>query len=160
MSHVQKPDFVFRWNGRVHLSLQGRQFSCLLAAEVCGSAVVMLDTPCSEVVWRVLSTHSIRQFPLHFPLPCVTVCHHISTGLYVCMLTEHSLSNINLHIARPYCPTKRKYLTTFYPKLYGKSMWMWCDEMCVLEHKSLSFLSAVRSHKLITIKIFVYAQIW
>ena len=26
----------------------------------------MLDTPCSEVVWRVLATHSIRQFPLHF----------------------------------------------------------------------------------------------
>ena len=28
----------------------GRQFSPLLAAEVCASAVVMLDTPCSEVV--------------------------------------------------------------------------------------------------------------
>jgi hypothetical protein len=27
----------------------------------------MLDTPCSEVVWRLLATHSIRQFPLHFP---------------------------------------------------------------------------------------------
>jgi len=27
----------------------------------------MLDTPCSEVVWRVPATHSIRQFPLHFP---------------------------------------------------------------------------------------------
>ena len=26
----------------------------------------MLNT-CSEVVWRVLATHSIRQFPLHFP---------------------------------------------------------------------------------------------
>jgi len=36
-------------------------------AEVCASAVVMLDTPCSVVVWRVLATHSIRQFPLHFP---------------------------------------------------------------------------------------------
>ena len=27
----------------------------------------MLDTPCSEVVWRVLATHSLRHFPLHFP---------------------------------------------------------------------------------------------
>ena len=35
--------------------------------EVCASAVVMLDTPCSGIVWRVLATHSIRQFPLHFP---------------------------------------------------------------------------------------------
>ena len=67
MAHAQKPDFVFRWNERVHLNRQGRQFSRLLAAEVCASAVVMLDTPCSEVVWRVLATHSICQFPLHFP---------------------------------------------------------------------------------------------
>jgi hypothetical protein len=49
MAHAQKPDFVFPRNGRVHLNLWGRQFSRLLAAEVCASAVVMLDTPCSEV---------------------------------------------------------------------------------------------------------------
>ena len=78
-AHAQKPDFVFRRNGRVNLNRGGLQFSRLLAAEVCASAVVMLDTPCSEVVWRVLATHSIRQFPLHFR---VTVCHHISTGVY------------------------------------------------------------------------------
>ena len=67
MPHAQKLHFVFPRNGRVHLNRQGRQFSRLLAAEVCASAVVMLDTPCSEVVWRVLAVHSIRQFPLHFP---------------------------------------------------------------------------------------------
>jgi len=86
MAHAQKPDFVFRRIGRVHLNRQGRQFSRLLAAELCASAVVMLDTPCSEVVWRVLDTHCIPQFPL----PCVTVCHHVSTGLY------QSLSSIGL----------------------------------------------------------------
>ena len=67
MAHAQKPDLVFRRNGRVHLKRRGRQFSRLLAAEVCASAVVMPDTPCSEVVWRVVATHSIRHFPLHFP---------------------------------------------------------------------------------------------
>jgi hypothetical protein len=67
MAHAQKPDFVFRRNGRVHINRRGRQFSRLLAAKLCVSAVVMLDTACSEVVWRVLTTHSIRQFPLHFP---------------------------------------------------------------------------------------------
>jgi len=67
MAHAHKPDFVFRRNGRVHLNRRGRQFSRLMAVEVCASAVVMLDTPCSEVVWRVLATHSIRQFPLYFP---------------------------------------------------------------------------------------------
>jgi len=67
MAHAQKPDFVFRRNGGVHLNRRWRQFSRLLAAEVCASAVVMLDTACSEVVWRVLATHNIRQFPLQFP---------------------------------------------------------------------------------------------
>ena len=67
MTHAKKPDFVFQRNGRVHLNRWGRQFSPLLTAKVCASAVVTLDTPCSEVVWRVLATHSIRQFPLHFP---------------------------------------------------------------------------------------------
>jgi hypothetical protein len=50
MAHAQKPNFVFRRNGPVHLNRRGRQFSRLLAAEVCASAVVMPDTPCSELV--------------------------------------------------------------------------------------------------------------
>jgi len=47
MAHAQKPDFVFRRNGQVHLLRHGRHFSRLLAAEVCASAVVMLATLCS-----------------------------------------------------------------------------------------------------------------
>jgi hypothetical protein len=78
MTHAQKPDFVFRRNGRVHLNRQGRQFSRLLAAEVCASAVVMLDTQCSEVVWRVLATHYIRQFPC--ASPCAITFQLDSTG--------------------------------------------------------------------------------
>jgi len=82
MAHMQKPDFVFWRNGRVHLNRRGRQFSRLLAAEVCASVVVMLDTPCSEVGWRVLATHYIRQFPLHFPShasPCTITFQPEST---------------------------------------------------------------------------------
>jgi len=71
MAHAQKPDSVFWRNGRVHLNRRGRQFSRRLAAEVCAHQllllVLMLDTPCSEVMKRVLATHSIRQFSLHFP---------------------------------------------------------------------------------------------
>ena len=66
-AHAQKPEFFFRRNERVHLNWRGRQFRRLLAAEMCASAVVMLDTPRSEVVWRVLATHCILKFPLHFP---------------------------------------------------------------------------------------------
>ena len=40
---------------------------------MCASAVVTLDTPCSEGAWRVLATHSIRQFPLHSP-SCASPC--------------------------------------------------------------------------------------
>ena len=86
MAHAQKPDFVFRRNGRVHLNRQGRQFSRLLSAEFCASALVMLDTPRSEVVWRVLATHSIRQFPLHFPSrasPCAIRFQTHYTNLYI-----------------------------------------------------------------------------
>ena len=89
MAHAQKPDFVFRRNGRVHLNRRGRQFSRLLAAEVCASAVVMLDTPC------VRGSVKGTGYPLHspvspsLPLPCVTVCHHISTGLY--QLSRHPI---------------------------------------------------------------------
>jgi hypothetical protein len=47
MAHSQKQEFVFRRNRRVYLNRQGHQFSRLLAAEVCASEVVMLDTRCS-----------------------------------------------------------------------------------------------------------------
>jgi len=67
---VTRAETIFRLSAKrtsPFKSAGGRQFSRLLVAEVCASAVVMLDTPCSEVVWRVLATHCIRQFPLHFP---------------------------------------------------------------------------------------------
>ena len=94
MAHAQKPDFDFRRNGTSPFnSAWGRQFSLLLAAEVCASAVVMLDTPCSEVVWRVLATHCIRQFPLDFPSrasPCAITFQLEST------CNEHLLNYFNL----------------------------------------------------------------
>jgi hypothetical protein len=69
MAHAQKPDFVFQRKGRVHLNRPGGGVSSVdyWKPRCAALAVVMLDTPCSEVVWRVLATHSIRQFPLHFP---------------------------------------------------------------------------------------------
>jgi len=83
MAHAQKPDFVIRRNGPSPFkSAGGRQFSVLLAAEVCTSAVVMLDTPCFEVVWRVVATHCIRQFSLHLPSrtsPCAIIFQLDST---------------------------------------------------------------------------------
>ena len=76
MAHAEITDFVFRRNGQVHLNRPGGGVSSVdcWQPRCAPSAVVMLDTPCSEVVWRVLATHTIRQFPPHFPSrapPCV-----------------------------------------------------------------------------------------
>jgi len=51
----------------------------------CSRGVRMLDTPCSEVVWRVLATLSSRQFPLHFPSrasPCAITFQLDSTSIF------------------------------------------------------------------------------
>jgi hypothetical protein len=69
MAHAQKPDFVFRPNGRVHLNRRGLQFSRLLAGELCTSACRVCTARaslCSEVTWRLLVTYSILLFPCHF----------------------------------------------------------------------------------------------
>jgi len=95
MAHEQKPNFVFKRKGQVHFNRRGRQFSRLLATEVCTSAVVMLDTPCSEVVWRVLAIHSIRQFLLHFPSgasPCAITVQLDSNFIYWITFPAHSFA--------------------------------------------------------------------
>ena len=84
MAHAQKPDFFFRRNGRVHLNRRGRQFSRLLAAEVCASAFIV-GSNAGYTMFR--SSENCTIYPLHspvspsLPLPCVTVCHHISAGV-------------------------------------------------------------------------------
>jgi len=79
MAHALKPDCVFRRNGRVHLNRRGRQFSRLLAAEECG----IRGSNAGYTMFR----GSVRGtgYPFHppvspsLPLPCIIVCHHIST---------------------------------------------------------------------------------
>ena len=107
MAHTQKPDFVFRRNGRVHLNRRGRQFSRLLAAEVCASAVVMLDTPRSEVVWEYWLPTPFASFPftsstvpsgfkltIHAALPIVL-------AVWSKDYTNRSRSNIGLRVQFP-----------------------------------------------------------
>ena len=84
MAHAQKPDFVFRRNERVHLNRRGRQFSRLLAADVCAIS----GSNAGYNMFRGSMKGTGSGYPLHspvspsLPLPCVTVCNHISTGLY------------------------------------------------------------------------------
>ena len=67
MAHEQKPDLVFQRNGRVHLYRWGCQFSRLLAAEVCASAVIMLDRPCSDTVQDCWLPTPFASFPFTSP---------------------------------------------------------------------------------------------
>ena len=67
MAHAQKPHFVFRLNGRVHLNRRGSQFSRLLAAEVCASPLEMLDIPRSKVVWEFWLPTPFASFPFTSP---------------------------------------------------------------------------------------------
>ena len=91
-----------------------RQFSRLLAAEVRASAVVMLDTPCSEIVWRVLDTHSIRQFPLQFPSrasPCA-ITFELESTIFLYLRTFsggggdiYFTQNVCFDFLCKFCPT-------------------------------------------------------
>ena len=123
MAHAQKPDFVFRRNGRVRLIWWGRQFSLLLAAEVCASAVVMLDTPCSEVVWRVVATHSSRQFPLHFPsrvsphfnwtLSHLSIVGYMTEGRRIIAKEGHEFQHVCLNALKKPTGKKSMAVTSF-----------------------------------------------
>ena len=82
MAHAQKPDLVFRRNGRAHLNRRGASVQ-----STTGSRVVRIS---SSNAGYTMFRGSVKGtgYPLHspvslaLPLPCVTVCHHISTGLY------------------------------------------------------------------------------
>jgi hypothetical protein len=74
-----------------HLNRRGRQFSRLLAADVCASAVVMLDTPCSEVVWKSTG------YPIHSP-----VSPSLPLPASPCAITFQLDSTSKLNFAYPF----------------------------------------------------------
>ena len=82
MAHAQKPDFVFRRNGRVHLNRRGASVQSTTDSR----GVRISGSNAGYTMFR--GTVKSTGYPLHspaspsLPLPCVTVCHHVSTGLY------------------------------------------------------------------------------
>ena len=81
MAHTQKPDFVFRRNGRVHLNRRGVSVQSTTGSpgvRISGSnaGYTMFRGSVKGSGYALISpvSHSL-------PLPCVTVCHHISTGV-------------------------------------------------------------------------------
>ena len=82
MAHAQKPDFVFRRNGRVRLNR--RRVS---VQSTTGSRGVRISgSNAGYTIFR--SSVKSTGYTIHSPvspslsLPCVSVCHHVATGLY------------------------------------------------------------------------------
>ena len=82
MAHAQKPDVVFRRNGRVHLNRRGASVQSTI-----GSRGVPISGSNAEYTMFRGSVKGTG-YPLHspvspsLPFPCVTVYHHISARLY------------------------------------------------------------------------------
>jgi len=77
MAHAQKPDFVFRRNGRVHLNRQGRHFSRLLAAEMC--VEYWLPTPFASFPFTSPPVHHRLSSHFNWSLPHWLVSHNTVT---------------------------------------------------------------------------------
>jgi hypothetical protein len=106
MAHAQKPDFVFRPSRRVHLNRSGASVQWTT-----GSRVVRISgSNAGYTMFRgsVKSTGYPPHSPVSpsIPLPCVTVCHHISTGLYNCGSPLHV--NLKITILRKVSDTLQK----------------------------------------------------
>jgi hypothetical protein len=82
MAHAQKTDFVFRRNGQVHLNRRGASVQSTTGSP--GVRIRVSNAGYTMFRGSVKSTG----YQLHSPvspslsLPYVTVCHHISTGVY------------------------------------------------------------------------------
>jgi len=84
MVHAQKPDFVFRRN-------EPSQFKSAGVASVRSTTGSRGVRNSGSNTGYTMFRGSVKgtDYPLHSPvspsltLPCVTVCHHISTGLHV-----------------------------------------------------------------------------
>jgi hypothetical protein len=101
--------------------------------------VVMLDTPCSEVVRRVLATHSIRRFPLRFlsrASPCAITFQLESTTFFRNVMEHSATQHHNSHDLNPHYTAFRtsnltcmKYIPLrFFPLLlFVAPHWVWCS---------------------------------
>jgi len=84
MTHAQKPNFVFLRNGRVHLN---RPVGASVHSITGSRGVRISGSNGGYTMFR--GSVKVTGYPLHppvspsLPLPCVTVCHHVSTGLYL-----------------------------------------------------------------------------
>ena len=89
MAHEQKPDFVFRQNGRVHLNRRGASVQSTTGSR----GVRISGSNAGYTIFRgsVKSTGYTLYSPVSpsLAVPFVTVCHDVSTGLYLFIMADH-----------------------------------------------------------------------
>ena len=91
MAHAQKPDFVFRRNGRVNLNRGGASVQSTTSSR--GVRISRSNAGYTMFRGSVKSTGYRLHSPVSpsLPLPCVTVCHHISTGLFLSRVKHNTI---------------------------------------------------------------------
>ena len=151
MAHAQKPDFVFPRNGRVHLNQQGASVQSTAGSR--GVGISGSNAGYTMFRGSVKSTG----YPLHssvslsFPLSCVTVCHHISTEVYlkvklcvcvcVCCLKIYPINAINNKINPERCRLFISLFSVIYFCVRKENPWMFLFGVKILSMcgcKSLS----------------------
>ena len=105
----------------------------------------ILDTPCSEVQCKTTGHPLHSHFPPSLPLPCDTVCHHISTELFYCDLSEYPevlVCDIMCLVERiPYFPSNA---TPSSPTTFKSKMKFAVLTAVTSEDRSLIYLRNVR----------------
>jgi hypothetical protein len=115
MAHAQKPDFVFRRNGRVHLNRRGASVKSTAGSR--GVFISGSNAGCA-MFWsrvRVLATHSIRQFPLPFPSrasPCA-ITFQLDSTYFVTVLSGLNVTDKNIKARKVLM-----FLLIIYRKIY------------------------------------------
>jgi len=100
MAHAQKPDFVFSAKWRIPFKSAGAS----VQSTTVNRDVRISGSNAGYAVFR----GSVKDtgYPLHspvsssLPLPCITVCHHVWTGVYVCSLTLWILPKFDVFFDR------------------------------------------------------------
>ena len=163
MAQAQKPDFVFRRNGRVHLNRQGAS-----AQSTIGSRGVRISG--SNAGYNIFrGSVKCTGYPIHspvspsLPLPRVTVYHHVSTGLYslfngLAQFTVRAYDNFkfksldsSVHVA---VPVTDKAFITCWDEIF---IFSWYDCSC-FQPLCQSYLHFATFFKYVTSRILL--QLW
>jgi hypothetical protein len=85
MAQAQKPDFAFRRNGRVQFNSAGASVQSTTGRRAVNISLQGLYCSCQPLFCSLVTLTGYSLHSLVSPsllLPCVAVCHHISTGVY------------------------------------------------------------------------------